>query len=153
MVTYLYSSAVLHTCMQPVYKTCKRKNWRFFFIYIPEPYTEAFLSYLCLSTAYLLYACSINSSTSHMSVHLCPQDTLLHLAAQTQVETVLPLVVQAYRRTKLFPTAMAARNEEGWNPLHEAIKRSNFENTAFLFKECAESCPEALEPTEKGETM
>ena len=88
----------------------------------------------------------------HLSICLCPQNTLLHLAAQTQVETVLPLVVQAYRRAKLFSTAMAARNEEGWNPLHEAIKRSNFENTAFLFNECAESCQEALEPTEQGET-
>lgn len=87
-----------------------------------------------------------------MSVGLCPQNTLLHLAAQTQVETVLPLVVQAYRRAKLFSTAMVARNEKGWNPLHEAIERSNFENTAFLFKECLESCPEALEPTEQGET-
>ena len=56
---------------------------------------------------------------SHLFIPVCPQDTLLHLAVQTQVETVLPLVVQAYRRAKLFPTAMAARNEKGWNPLHE----------------------------------
>ena len=54
-----------HVCSQCVKHA--KENWRFFFIYIPEPYTEAFLSYLCLSTAYLLYVCSINSSTSHLS--------------------------------------------------------------------------------------
>lgn len=54
-----------------------------------------------------------------MSIDLCPQNTLLHLAVQIQVETVPPMVVQAYQRAKLFSTAMAPRNEKGWNPLHE----------------------------------
>ena len=79
------------------------------------------------------------------------QNSLLHLAARGHVESVLPLVVQAYKRAKLFSTAMAIKNGSGWNPLHEAVRSCNFENTVFLFKECLENYPEAFEPTDNGE--
>jgi len=79
------------------------------------------------------------------------QNSLLHLAARGHVESVLPLVVQAYKRAKLFSTAMVIKNGSGWNPLHEAVRSCNFENTVFLFNECLENYPEAFEPTDNGE--
>lgn len=78
------------------------------------------------------------------------QSTLLHLAAQTKDESVLPLVLQAYKRSKLFSRAMLMENKNGKNPIHIAIKACQFANAVLLFKECQDSCPKALEPSENG---
>lgn len=79
------------------------------------------------------------------------QSTLLHLAAQTKVAPVLPLVAEEYKRLRVFPDAMLKLNNKNMNPLHVAITASRYENVVLLFKECVGLCPEALQPNEKGE--
>lgn len=79
------------------------------------------------------------------------QSTLLHLAAQTQGDTVLPLVCQAYKRSGLFPQTMATLNAGGLSPLHVAVQTCRFENAVLLFKESQEHCPQTLEPDQEGE--
>ncbi len=81
------------------------------------------------------------------------QSTLLHLAAQTLEDTVLPLVCQAYKRSGLFPQVMVMLNAGGLNPLHVAIQTCRFENTVLLFKESQEHCPEILEPNQESECL
>ena len=80
------------------------------------------------------------------------QSTLLHLAAQTKVVAVLPLVAKEYKRLKVFSGAMLKLNNKNMNPLHVAISASRYENVVLLFKECVDLCPEALQPNEKGES-
>lgn len=79
------------------------------------------------------------------------QSTLLHLAAQTKVVAVLPLVTEEYKRLKVFADAMLKLNNKNMNPLHVAIAASRYESVVFLFKECISLCPEALQPNENGE--
>ena len=79
------------------------------------------------------------------------QSTLLHLAAQTKVVAVLPLVTEEYKRLKVFADAMLKLNNKNMNPLHVAIATSRYENVVLLFKECVSLCPEALQPNENGE--
>ena len=76
--------------------------------------------------------------------HTHTQDTLLHLAGSCSVDTVLPLVVQAYKRAKLFTTAMNMLSHYGCTPLDVALDASNFENTVLLFRECLASCPDVV---------
>ncbi len=77
---------------------------------------------------------------------------MLHLAAQGKTESVLPLVVQAYKRAKVFHIALTTLNGSKYSPLYVAVAHSNVENAVFLFNECVVSCPQALEPREDDGT-
>ena len=81
------------------------------------------------------------------------QSTLLHLAAQTKVVAVLPLVTKEYKRLKVFSGAMLKLNNKNMNPLHVAITTSKYENVVLLFKECVSLCPEALQSNEDGKCI
>lgn len=81
------------------------------------------------------------------------QSTLLHLAAQTKVVAVLPMVTEEYKRLKVFSDAMLKLNNKNMNPLHVAVAASRYENVVLLFKECVSLCPEALQRNEDGESI
>ena len=90
----------------------------------------------------------VESIDTHTYVHT--QNTLLHLAAQMKEESIFPLVLQAYKRSKLFPKAMLLRNKSGKNPIHIAIKDCQYGTVVVLYKECQDVCPKALEPSDNG---
>ena len=75
------------------------------------------------------------------------------MAAGASNSSVLPMVVQAYRKAKLLPTALKTSNGRNLLPLYIAIQSANYENTVFLMKECEEHCPETLQPTDEGVHM
>lgn len=76
----------------------------------------------------------------------------MHLAAANKDSEILPLVCKAYKMAQLFPKVMLMRNKsDDYTPIHAAIASSCVQNTLFLYKECEELCPQALEPYENGE--
>lgn len=86
----------------------------------------------------------------HYASSIFSQRTLLHMAAQARDVSVLPTVVQAYRKAGLLATALRTQGECGATPLHIAVMYCSYENTLLLLKECQEHCPDALTATFDG---
>lgn len=80
--------------------------------------------------------------------------TLLHLAASSRDERILPLVCQAYKRAKFFSQAMLmVGGYHKLTPLHITVRIVNFESFVLLYKDSQKLCPEALQPLENGCTL
>lgn len=99
----------------------------------------------------LLYSLNFECDLLNSPLSYAAQSILLHLAAQTKVMAVLPLVLEEYKRLMVFSAAMLKLNNKNKNPLHVAIAASRYESVVLLFKECVELCPEALQPDDSGE--